>query len=269
MSKSKGALVLVEFASYVDAPRFGASYCRSVSRQLLNSMPGDATADEKKAMKIVIELADEVAGVITERERLGGAKVRTAMVRFANGWSASAEILGGLARIEGSVGADAQAMLDTVFADGVAFVKLDAQAAWSEGQRRLDRIDDEGLARKLASLVGEHVVTEVREGTASVGEAIGAGSTPRELPSKTALADCVAAFGRGVGAYARLVASRVVETDPVSVHRFKSALAPIDEYRASRKGSTDDDEDAPEVVPVVTPVVTPVTPSPDAPINGV
>jgi hypothetical protein len=249
---SKAPVFPIQFASYVESARFGATYCGPVARRLLNSMPADASSDEKKAMKIVVDSADAVAGVITERERAGVGRVRPMMLAFINAWSGGSEVLGGLSRADGQLGADAKAMSEALFADGVSFVKLDANAAWFEGKRRLDRIDDEDLGRKLAALVGEQLVTQMRSTTVSLGNAIGVGTEQIEVPSKTALAEKVAVFARAVAAYARLLSAKVDETDGDSVDRFRKAMAPLDDYRASRKGSSDDDETETEL-PVVPP----------------
>ena len=88
-------------------------------------------------------------------------------------------------------------MSEALFSNGVSFVKLDANAAWFEGQRRLDRIDDENLGRKLASLVGEQLVSQMRSTTLSLGNAIGVGEEHVEMPSTTALAEKVTVFARG------------------------------------------------------------------------
>jgi hypothetical protein len=233
-------------------------------------MPADASADEKKAMKLVVDSADAVAGVITERERAGVGRVRPMMLAFINAWSGGSEVLGGLARVDGQLGADAKAMSEALFSDGVSFVKLDATAAWFEGQRRLDRIDDESLGQKLAALVGEQLVTQMRTTTENLGNAIGVGAEHVELPSGTALAEKVAVFARAVAAYARLLSAKVDESDGDSVDRFRRAMAPLDDYRASRKGSTDEEEDTTDVPPVAP--VTPATPvmngAPVTPVAG-
>ena len=112
----------VQFASYVESARFGATYCAPVARQLLNSMPADASTEEKKAMKLVVDASDAVAAVITERERAGVGKVRPTMIAFANAWSGGSEVLSGFSRVEGPIGADAKKLIETLFSDGVAFV---------------------------------------------------------------------------------------------------------------------------------------------------
>lgn len=152
--------------------------------------------------------------------------------------------------MEGAEGDDARALSETLFVDGVAFVRLDARAAWSEGRRRLDRIDDEQLGKRLEKAVGKRVMTEMTRTTAALGESIGAGGTHRETPSKTTLAERVTSFARGVAAYARLMAADVVdEEDAESVGRFLAAMAPLDEYRASRKGTVDESGDEAPVDP--------------------
>jgi hypothetical protein len=268
---SKSRVFPVSFTSYVEAPRFSARYCASVAQHLLNRLPGDASTDEKKSVRIVVEMAGAVVSVINERERLGLGRVRPAALAFVNLWSAVFGVTSGFARFGGSVGADAQAILDAVFVEGVSFTKLNANGAWAEGTRRLGRIDDENLARKLASLIGEGQLVALRAATADLGNAIGTGSEQLDIPSRTALAEAVGDFGRSVGNYARVAAARVDETDRESVERFQRQMAPIDEYRASLKTITDEDEelDTDTDVTPEPPVVTPVTPAPTPVLNGV
>jgi hypothetical protein len=55
----------------------------------------------------------------------------------------------------------------------------------------------------------------------------------------------VARFSRLVGIYCRVLGSKVDEADPASVERFRKAVAPLIEYRASRRGKDEEDEVAP------------------------
>ena len=109
----------------------------------------------------------------------------------------------------------------------------------------------------------------MRTATEKLGNAIGAGTEQRDIPSKTALAEQVGEFARAVAAYARVASARVDEKNGESVQRFLKAMAPLDGYRASRKGSTeDDDNDVVDGTPPVTPVAA-LTPVADGPaING-
>jgi hypothetical protein len=248
----KSAQFPVEFASYVESPRFSATLCATVARQLLNSMAEGASAEERTAMDAVIAASEAVVAVITERERAGVGKVRPSMLAFTNAWSGVSEVLGGFGRAEGPVGDEARTLSETLFVDGVAFVQLEAGAAWSEGRRRVARIDAEGLAPRLEALIGTVLLTQMRTATEKLGNAIGAGTELRDVPSRTALAEAVDEFGTAVAAYARVAAAKVDVRDAESVQRFKKAMTPLDEYRASRKGHADDDDvvDTTSTVPV-------------------
>jgi hypothetical protein len=253
----------ISFSNYVEATRFGAAYCLPVAQQLHTAMPPDASSDEKSAMKVVLERAELVKEAITDRERVGPARVRPMLLDFANAWSACAEILGGLARIEGQKGDEARVLSDAVFADGVAFVQLDARAAWGEGQRRLDRVADDALAKRLEAVVGKHVAVEMKRSTDALGAAIGVGAH-HEVPNVNVLGERVSSFARGVAAYARVLAARVDEDDVTSVSRFLAAMAPLDAHRASRRGTSE--EPAPSEPTTSTTSDTPVNGAPQPPI---
>jgi hypothetical protein len=260
MSKS---VVPVPYGVYVEVSRFAAMFVAAVAAQLHNAMPADASAEERGLMNVVLASADAVAVVLIERARLGVGRVRPAVIAFSNAWSACSEVLGGFARIEGPSGDDARMLVATLFHDGVGFVKLDARAGWAAGVRQLTRIDGEGLAPKLESIIGAAMLAHIRATTASLGNAIGAGPTHVDAPSSTALAEKVADFASDVAAYARLLAAKVDERDPASVARFLKAMAPLDEYRASRRGVTDDESDDETAAPVVANgASTPALPSP-------
>ena len=64
--------------------------------------------------------------------------------------------------------------------------------------------------------------------------------------------------------YCRLLAAKLDETDPASIARFRKAVAPIDELRATRTSNNggviaEDDREQPEPA-TPTPVVGPASP---------
>ncbi|UJR81527.1 hypothetical protein [Sandaracinus amylolyticus] len=176
--------------------------------------------------------------MFAERDRFSSARVRPHRDAFINYWAALHELLVSKARLGTAFGDDgvrAQALLDAYFPEGVGFARLDAYAAWFEGQRRLDRMVEEYRLEEIGALAGAAMLTAVKKGTAALGEAIGVGRTARtEVPSATALQEALAKLSRAVGAYARLLAAKVDEEDAASIERFRRAVAPIDEYRAMR-----------------------------------
>ena len=245
--------------------RAGAQYAKPVARLLFNSVPTDATSDEKKALRIVVEIADEVQAVLAERDRFSTARIQPFRNEFKSYWGGLHDILAAKARLGegfGDVGVRAQRLIDAYFPEGVSFVNLDSYAAWFEGQRRLDRMAEEEAMAELEALASPQVVQAIKKSTAALAEAIGVGKTPRsDVPSATAVQETMAKFSRAVGAYTRLLAAKVDEADADSIERFRRAVAPIDEYRSMRgKGGTEPEEPA-EPEPTE-PAVGPAMPSP-------
>ncbi|AKF06988.1 hypothetical protein [Sandaracinus amylolyticus] len=236
--------------------RVGAQYAKPVARQLFNVAPDDITPDERKALRVVVAVGDDVQSVFAERDRFSSARLQPIRISFMNYWAALHGVLDAKARLGdafGDEGARARAVLAAYFADGVSFSRLDAHAAWFEGQRRLDRMSDEETADEVEALAGAAVFAAVKAGTAAIGEAIGVGKATRasDVPSATALQETLAKFSRAVGAYTRLLAAKVDEEDAASIERFRRAVAPIDDYRAMR--GKESGAGAPSEPPVVEP----------------
>ncbi len=253
-----------DYRNYL-ALRIGAQYAKPLARLLVNAAPSDLDADEKKAIKVVERIAAEVQEIFAERDRQSLARIRPERDAFVNQWTATVDALRAKARLPaevGDTGPRARAVLDSLFGDGAAFVRLDAYAAWFEGQRRLDRIRDEDLGAEIDRLIGAEMLSAARGATTNLGNVIGVGRTPRDAPTSASMAEMLTRFSRAVGAYTRLLAARVDEDDARSIERFRRAVTPIDEYRAMRGR----DSDAPlEPAPAVEPPVIGGDPDVDAP----
>lgn len=246
--------------SYTGPSRVGARHALHVASALESAMPADADANERRAVGEVVAKATAIQAKLNERDETSVARVRPVWIAFAACWSVMTEILGALARL-GSLSprsAAAQALLSRFFPEGSAFVKEDAGAAWAAGARTLDRIDAAGAAAELGSFVGPETLEAARRATVALREAAGAGPMPRETVSTTAVVQTTSELSQLIGLYCRLLAAKLDERDPRTVERFRKAVTPLDEYRASRRGGEDDDEVTP--VAPATPT-TPVTPA--------
>ena len=94
-----------------------------------------------------------------------------------------------------------------------------------------------------------------RRTTTQLRETSGAGPAPRATVSSTAVAEGASELSQLIGVYCRLLGAKYDERVPASVERFRRAVRPLDEHRASRRSESDDDE-----VESIDPAVTPVTP---------
>lgn len=223
------------------------------------AIPPDASAEERAALEQAVRAAEAVAVCLTEREQSSAGRVRPAYLAFQNGWGVFGDTLAVLSRLPADAstrGPRAVAMKAEVLPEGTAFALLDAGAAWNAGERRLKYIDDHAMGPQVAELVGADVLETVRRVTAGLREASGAGPVYQEAPSTTAVAEKLTDFSQLVGMYCRLLAAKVDERRPATVERFRRAIGPLEQYRASRRGQEESDDEllAPPAPPNGTPI---------------
>lgn len=249
----------LDFRNYVQSVGIATPHILPLARKLANAAPPDADPSERAALERVAVAAAGVGAVLSERDRFAPARVRPFFLAFANGWSAFHGALDALASVPPHVsarGTRAAELRATLFPDGVAFVRLDAFGAWSEGYRRLDRIESEGLKTELEQLVGADIVAAATTASQKLAEAIGVTPGTQEPPAAASLRDARVKFSKAVAAYCRILSAKVDEDDAASIARFSNAVAPVDELRIIReRGGEEEDEP-------VGPVIEPVAPTP-------
>lgn len=243
------SVIEIEYQDYVRNVRSSSTLAPVLAARLHKAAPEDLTPVQKKALKLVLTSADEVTSTQSERDRMAPGKLRPVLDAFSNDWTAFFEALAAKARVPSrvsDVGKRAAAIETSLFPDGVSFTQLPAESAWSEGKRRIGRIDEERLTGEVGELVGTEFLTAARQSTAALADAIGTGAAPRSTPSSTGLFDALAKFGRAVGRYGRLLAADCDEEEPASVDRFLRAVAPIDVHRSTMRGGGGGQDDTSE-----------------------
>lgn len=260
-------IVDVMFRDYVGSLRSNAAGVAVVSTRLQKAAPSDMTTEEKKALKLVMQRASEVADVLADRDRLAPARVRPLLTKLVADWTAFCEALAAKARVSRKTGHEnrAQEIYTSLFPEGMTFAQTDSETAWSEGHRRLDRIAKEGFAHDLDALLGPEFLAAVTASTEELGNAIGTGHAERTTPSSTALAESLLRFGRAVGRYGRVLAASCDEEDEASVERFMKAVAPIDVHRAGMRAGNDGGSEDDGVTEPTTPVTRPTSNGAPAP----
>ena len=256
----------LDVTSYAGAPRIPAQSAKPLARLLRNQAPADLDDLEREQLGALERLAGELDAALKQRESLGG--VRASLLDFVNAWSnshAALEAMGRLPRAYSRNAERAARTLAVVFPEGAGFTRLTASQAWAAGDRTLARLREADLEAEVDALIGPEFLATARQATIALGDTLGMGATPVEIPNPTAVADLLARFQRSVGRYGRVVAARVDEEDPASVERFRRTIAaPIDRYRSTRLGREDAEPSAPEGP--MEPVIEPGSPSvPEAP----
>lgn len=180
-----------------------------ISARLHMAAPADIDAAQLRALALVAHRADLVMEVQSDRDRVGPTRLRPALSIYANGWSAFFEALIAASRVPVQVsdrGEKATAIVRSLFPDGISCTQLDAESAWSEGNRRLQRVIDEELAEQINQLIGTDFLATATTATAHLGDTIGTGQAPCRKTSTRAL-QALTAFGRAVGGYGRATAA--------------------------------------------------------------
>jgi hypothetical protein len=177
---------------------------------------------------------------------------RTADLRVDTVWGAAFGIVDALASLPAAASerfALAAKVRDSLFFDGKAFLTLPYPAEWAESQKRLDRIDNEGLAPDLEKLVGADVVTELREAHLAYGKAVekimqGAGEVEAVLVRAP-----LQAVAEAITDYCVKVLATVEPDEPETAAAARKALKAIDVVRARAVRRTPATGDAPDLPP--------------------
>lgn len=256
----------IDYRPYILSLRITGPLAKPLSQKLVNAAPEDLDESERAALARVVRsaaLADEVR---SERERLSPAKIRPLVSAIGASFGPMHDALLALSRLApqyGDRGPRAQRVLTSIFPDGMMLVTLEADAVWSEADRRLGRIDAEGMRAEIDALIGPEHLIAAREATAALGEALGNGTTKRVIPSTTALQRALNAFSRAVANYCRTLSANLDDEDEAKIDRFRRAVGPIDDYRAAHPvGAVEESEDEDPIDDEPTEPQPPVTPPP-------
>ncbi|AKF05491.1 hypothetical protein [Sandaracinus amylolyticus] len=232
------------FNQHGGPPKVPAQNAKPLWRLLVNQAPSDLTREERELLDRVGGHAAQLEAALKQRDGMGG--VRDAFLDFVNGWSAVYGALDAVSRIPASAstkGARAAKLVASTFPDALGFTRFAAPQAWAHGDRLLSRIAESGADRQIDELIGPDHLKAAKKVTSALGELIGAGRTPIEIPDPTAVQNLLGKFQRAVGRYSRLMLAKVDEEDPRSVERFRKAVAvPVDRYRSTRTTREDDGE---------------------------
>ncbi len=153
----------------------------------------------------------------------------------------------------------ARELVDIISPSNREWLNFVFEAEWAESTKRLQRIEEESLAKDINELAGPEFLLEVQGAHAAYGIAL-ALTKPAHEVVEVNLAEPLRSLARAIGRYGLAVAA-MANDDPASVAMVRKALRPIDAFREgqarrTRAGSTTA-EPAPEAP------VSPTTPIPE------
>lgn len=262
-----------DFYEYMRPVRTSAQEAVYLTERLVNAAPEDLASKVAAALDAACMRSGEALEIMKQRRR---AKPVTAVPTervFEGLWGALHQQIDAWVRIPGEPLAKiAERILASYFPAGLTFLTLKFEDEWVESRARLERIDEEGVEAALAQLIHPSLLPKLRAIHVELGDVLGVGETPVEIPSGRALYEAIRAASLAIANYVRLLAGTIDEDDPESVAMFVKAVAPIAEHRAqysTNRTTTEPTEptdviDPEAPIPPVEPeadVVEPVTPS--------
>jgi hypothetical protein len=235
----------IDLTPYTGAVRFGAQHGIVLASQLAVAAPPDITPGEQRALDLMGKKAKRVQKVLVARGKAAPGGLRPVLSALDAAYGGIYARLTSAAKLPagfGDIAARAAAVLDAVLADGLGFLVNDAETKYAESERRLQVIEEKGLAAEIDRAAGAGFLDALKGAHAALAEALGMGATPVHF-ARTELLDAVTELAQSVGDYGLQVAAQVDRYDAASVARFRAAMMPIDRFRADRAASAGEHED--------------------------
>jgi len=246
---------------YVRPPLLDVASGVALATSLLHAVPKDAPKPMRKAAQKVRKTTVAIQEAWAKSDASGAPPDRRkADIRIDNAWGIFLDRLEAYASLPVEhfpKAARARVLIDAISPER-SWLKLTYEAQWAESDRRLKKIDDEGLAADADALAGPEFLSEVQSAHKAYGLALGI-TKPREAAPEVNLLEPLRALGRAIGRYGLVVAG-LVDEDPESLAMVKKALRPIDEFREAQARRNRAGSSAAEEKP---PVATPTTPLPE------
>lgn len=246
---------------YVRPPILDVASGVALGIALLSAAPKPAPETIKKAaQKVHKETVALQAAWAKSDAQPAPVDKRKADMRIDNAWAIFLDRLEAYASLpvaDFPKAARARELVDTLAKDR-EWLKAPYEAEWAQSEKRLNRIDDEGLAADLDTLAGPEFLKEVRAAHKGYGVALGVTKAAVEAPEVN-LADPLRALARAIGRYGVAVAGTVDDDKPATIAAARKALRPIDDFREAQARRTSEGGQAAPA----TPAVTPTTPVPE------
>jgi hypothetical protein len=163
---------------------------------------------------------------------------------------------------------EADRLIGLLFPTGLGFLKLPFTEEWAESEKRLRRIEDDGLGASLDDLCGAAFLVALRATHKEYGAVLGITKVDA-LPDATGVADPLKTLVSAVQQYVRVVGGTVDDDDEASIVVAQALLRPIETMRNRVLANRVAGARTPAPVPGADPVVVDPaggTDAPDAPI---
>ncbi|UQA58679.1 hypothetical protein [Polyangium aurulentum] len=239
--------------SLIALPNLTAISTARLMRELLNvaatenALPA-AIADDRDALAAAHEVL-----LIELGKRLEGEGAQKALVRSAdrvedNAFGALSDFLLAFSRLPEDrhpEAAEAQAVHDALFPQGLGFLAIRPADEWQEAETRLRLIQEKGLGTTIAKLGGTPFLVELAAAHKAYGEALGITAVKPE-PEAPSVGGAREAALEALRSYVLRVAAHVKKGEPATAALAERLLEPLASYKSRpRKGRAQDASEPP------------------------
>jgi hypothetical protein len=241
-------------SAYARPPKLDVAGAVTVAVQLLTHIPKSPPAPVKKAAQSLRKRTVALQSAWKERDRIEKPSDPRPIDVMADGAMGRLfrrlEDYAGLPVDRYPLAARAQGILDTLFSNGLGFLKASFGSQWSQTEKMIQRIDEEALAADIDKIAGPEFLAEVRRIHKLYGDAIGATRVrgKAEIPS---LVNPLRDVTGAISGYAIQLLAVIMDAsnDDAKRKAARAALVPLDKYRtdaAKRSARRAADEATPE-----------------------
>lgn len=265
----------LEPTNYSPLPILDLGAATAMGTGLLNAKPGDMPAFVNEAAEYMREVVDGSLMSWGSERGPGPDLRRPADASLDRSWGAVFTRLKAFAELphdEYATAKEAAALMERIFPDGLAFLRLPYAQEWAESERRIQMIDNEKFAKTLDKVAGPEFLQQVRRNHVVYGEVLGI-TKPNPAPQGPARAENLKSLRKAISRYVFAVLASAVDEE--STQRALQALRPIDTFRANaqaRRAASSNVEveeeppvETPEPIEVAAPSSPPVAAPPAAP----
>lgn len=223
---------LIDPSDYLPLPRLDAAAARSFGRMLLVLAPKKAGTDARAALELIHDrLEDLDTAWVAQAEVAKRLDVRPFDRRVDALFGVVRDRLENYRVLKESRDRTrALEIHETLFADGLAFLRMSFPQQHAEGERRLALVEKHDLRKDLEGLVGKPFVAELYEAQQEYGEALGI-TVPAEPEAETArILEPLRSVFEAIATYAVHLIS-LARADAKRTADVRRALSPIEKFR--------------------------------------
>lgn len=231
-------LKALEPARYLRAPVLDVPGAIALGIALLSSIDRSLSGAPHKSAKLLRSRVLELQSRWAEQRAaasISKTDPRPVDQRLDRAWAAVARRLETLSELPETVSEAklAATLYSRLFPEGLSFLALAFEKQWAESEQRLKQLGEGPIAKQVAMLVGDYVISELRDAHVEYGRVLGITAAKAEKATASGVAEALRGVTQAIAVYAlQLVAA--AHADAELAPAVQKALRPLDDIRTAQ-----------------------------------